>query len=113
MKFIVIMKQNGEGCDYTIGCGMTYCEVEASSYEDAKDKVLYEDIDEDDGYSGALDDGSEQQLKEMLIVKVDDVHVADLQSEKDVYMFAREAAKLKKAAEKEMAKLAELRAKYG
>ena len=38
-KFIAIRVQNGEGCDYTIGCGMNYSEVEADNFDDAWEKL--------------------------------------------------------------------------
>jgi len=41
-KFIAIRVQNGEGCDYTIGCGINYEEVEADNFEDAWEKLKAE-----------------------------------------------------------------------
>ena len=41
MKFLICLKQSGEGCDYTIGCGMNFEIIEASSLENAKEKVIY------------------------------------------------------------------------
>ena len=29
-KYLIILKQKGYGCDYTIGCGITYDEIEAN-----------------------------------------------------------------------------------
>jgi len=34
-RFMVIMRQDGEGCDYSIGCGIKYKIYEASSAEEA------------------------------------------------------------------------------
>ena len=39
MKYTVILKQDGEGCDYTIGCGMTKTTIEANSLDEAKEKL--------------------------------------------------------------------------
>lgn len=41
MKYIILKKQNGDGCDYTIGCGMRYDIVEAESIEDCIEMVAY------------------------------------------------------------------------
>lgn len=43
MKFVAIYKQKGEGCDYTIGCGMRCDFFEAEDREKAKEH-LYEKI---------------------------------------------------------------------
>jgi hypothetical protein len=39
MKFICVMKQSGEGCDYTIGCGMNFITVDAVDAEEAAVKI--------------------------------------------------------------------------
>jgi len=49
MRYIVIKTQKGEGCDYTIGCGMNYDFVEASTPSEAFQKTA-----EDEGWH--LDD---------------------------------------------------------
>lgn len=36
MKYFLWLKQSGEGCDYTIGCGSKLLEVEAETPEAAK-----------------------------------------------------------------------------
>lgn len=41
MKFAVIMSQEEEGCDYTIGCGISFEIVEAESIEEVKESVKY------------------------------------------------------------------------
>jgi len=38
-EFIYIMKQAGEGCDYTIGCGTVAFSIEAPDYEAAFQKI--------------------------------------------------------------------------
>lgn len=50
MKFVAIFKQHGEGCDYTIGCGMRYEIFEAASRQDATEK-LYKKIVDGETYS--------------------------------------------------------------
>jgi hypothetical protein len=39
MRFIVIIKQWGEGCDYMIGCGTTAKTIEATDLQEAREKV--------------------------------------------------------------------------
>lgn len=43
MQYLVIFKQAGEGCDYTIGCGMNYEIMEADSIEDLKEQITFPD----------------------------------------------------------------------
>lgn len=38
--FKVYIKQDGEGCDYTIGCGNTLVELKSTDIEVAKVEVL-------------------------------------------------------------------------
>jgi len=40
MRYIVIKTQEGEGCDYTIGCGMNYDFVDASNPAEAFQKIV-------------------------------------------------------------------------
>ena len=41
MKFIAIIEQqDGQGCDYSIGCGIAYDEIEADSINDAWQKLI-------------------------------------------------------------------------
>lgn len=42
-RFKAYLKQEGEGCDYTIGCGRTVVDIEAESMDEAKE-VLKEII---------------------------------------------------------------------
>jgi hypothetical protein len=52
MLYIVVMKEKGEGCDYSIGCGVMYDIVDAESDEDAWSKArelwFTEEYDEHD-----------------------------------------------------------------
>lgn len=40
MKTFLMLKEQGGGCDYTIGCGINYEILRAASMEDAKRKAL-------------------------------------------------------------------------
>lgn len=48
MEYIVVFTQNGEGCDYGIGCGVVVETLEADDMEDAHKKLL-EDMFNQDG----------------------------------------------------------------
>lgn len=39
MKYYAYLKQKGEGCDYTIGCGNILVKIEASSDKEAVEKL--------------------------------------------------------------------------
>jgi hypothetical protein len=46
MKYYAYLKQHGEGCDYTIGCGNTIIDFEANSDDDARiqlGKIIMDD----------------------------------------------------------------------
>lgn len=49
MIYKAYLKQQGEGCDYTIGCAQTVIEIEAQNIDEAKQK-LYQKIE--DFYTG-------------------------------------------------------------
>lgn len=70
MKFLVCQKQHGEGCDYTIGCGMTYSIHNAVDREQLIEDILYpEGRGHEDEY--CVMEGDEA-LQELIIIPVDD-----------------------------------------
>lgn len=76
-KFIAIRVQNGTGCDYTIGCGIDYHEVEADNFDDAweklKVKAYLDDYEsEDECCMSAVDSlrNGESSLKSFVIYQV-------------------------------------------
>ena len=52
MKYYAYLKQNGEGCDYTIGCAQTIITIEAKNDNDAREKLTTEIIE---NYIGELE----------------------------------------------------------
>lgn len=38
-KFLYLKKQSGEGCDYTIGCGINFEIIHAQSFDDALSEI--------------------------------------------------------------------------
>lgn len=74
-KWLGVMIQAGEGCDYTIGCGYRVVEVEADSEKDARvklSKALYLDsyIDRDSGEDPSYYIDGEGALESVKIYKV-------------------------------------------
>lgn len=47
MDYLVVFKQAGEGCDYTIGCGVKVGFVKADSAAEALAKLMEPDYDPD------------------------------------------------------------------
>ena len=43
MQYMVIYKQSGEGCDYTIGCGMKYEILEADDMKELTEEIVFPD----------------------------------------------------------------------
>ena len=38
-KYVAYLTQKGEGCDYTIGCGILLIPIDATNMDEAKDKL--------------------------------------------------------------------------
>lgn len=108
MKYLVCQKQWGEGCDYTIGCGMRFDFIEAQSVQDAIEKTVYPDgRDERSQLEG------ETALEKILIIPAEYVTVVDVEKMAQEIKQQREdkAAELQRA--KELAEFKRLQAKYG
>ncbi len=43
MKYLVLQKQEDEGCDHTIACGVDYEFITAENIDEATEKTLYPD----------------------------------------------------------------------
>ena len=56
MKFIAIVEQSGDGCDYSIGCGIDYEEIEADTINDAWQKLIRGRWGDYDPRLGGLED---------------------------------------------------------
>ena len=69
MIYKAYLKQSGEGCDYTIGCGRTMITIIATDIEDAKIKLI-EEIE--DNYSG------DQKLVLCELYEINEVFTCDL-----------------------------------
>ena len=75
MKYLVCKKQHGEGCDFTIGCGMRFDFIEAETIEDAIEHTIYPD-----GRSESCAFDGEQALSEILVIPASEVTTVDVSS---------------------------------
>ena len=89
MKFLICLKQSTEGCDYTIGCGMKFEVIEASSLEDAKEKVIYPE---------GLEENS---IFENTDISYDDIKIVSMEHVFNLDVEGMEEQILKKRREKE------------
>ena len=107
MEFLVCEQQEGEGCDYTIGCGMTFYFMEAESIEKAKEKIVWPDGR--DEYSTL---GGDNALEKILIIPAEHVVTINVEAlKKEVYEIrANEEAEEQEKTER--AELERLQAKY-
>lgn len=105
MEFVALMKQSGEGCDYTIGCGRQIQWLSATTLDEAKNEARQ--ILEDYGSYR----GSEMELESFLIVPVTEVYdwleelYDEVDEQKRIYKEQRER-------ERELAELERLQQKY-
>jgi hypothetical protein len=82
VKFLVVEKGTGEGCDYTIGCNMSYDIVES----DDSIEVLAARLAEDAVFHGEKDDyecrrvssHTENSIRELIVVPMDNAVIPDL-----------------------------------
>jgi len=70
MKFWAYVKQEAEGCDYTIGCGQTVWRFEADTWEDAVVWVKREVIGHVDAYGDHPGYHGERELGEVILCQV-------------------------------------------
>jgi len=112
MEFVVLLRQQGEGCDYTIGCGYKYIFIEAMDMDDALYQVRTKNRkDYEDGtkyiYSYRAD-----ELEEVTIIpitqKVDALH---FMSEREKREAEEEKRRQEKGKEEDRKKEAEAREK--
>lgn len=107
MKYLICKKQIGEGCDYTIGCGMKFYFMDAESVEDAVEKIVYPE-----GRDQYCSLDGENALCEILIIPekhVTSVDVVSLKNEFDKNQAVLAEAKIEA---EEKAELYRLQNKY-
>jgi len=106
-KWLVCQKQKGEGCDYTIGCGMRYDVVEAESLDAAIEQTIWpEGRDE----CSALMYGDGEAIIEILVVPWQEVRMVNV-AKRLVEIEEREA--VMQEAEAEYVEYLRLKEKFG
>jgi len=73
-KFLVCKKQENHGCDYTIGCGMTYDVYIAPDRESLIETVLYPDGPAE----GSILEDEGNPIVEILVIDFDDVEKVEV-----------------------------------
>lgn len=112
MKYLVCEKQNGEGCDYTIGCGMNYYIIEGRSIEDVEGKVIFPP----DNIGDTLTSDSQYDshcLREILIVPMEHVFSVDVKSINEALLYTKIDMVDLKVEQQEKDELIRLQEKYG
>ena len=107
MKFLVCKKQEGEGCDYTIGCGMDYDIVDAESIEQAIIDAVYPD-----GRDEASSLEGENAIVEIIIAPAEFILRVDIERIKAGIDLEKAMASEMDMEKKERAELERLQAKY-
>ena len=102
-SYLLIVEQRGEGCDYTIGCGVHYQTLGAVDNHDALDKV-------DSILRDAF--GYDRILKTAWLVEMGNHHHIDMDAFYDNMEIEKSKESAKHEEEKERRLLAELKAKY-
>lgn len=107
-RYIAVMEQRGEGCDYTIGCGIKVLGAGEHPSIEAAEASIVADLG-----SYYLDDWSEGSLEQLTIYEVSgskSVDLASIRAKRD----ADRAEKVRKDEERaELAMLERLTKKYG
>ena len=107
-KFMVMQKQHGYGCDYTIGCGMRFDVMEAESKEALIEEIIFPDgRDECSAVEG------DSELKELLVVEMDSVESVDLSKFKELVDDIKEERYRREKDEEDRKEYERLQEKFG
>ena len=107
MKFLVCQKMHGDGCKYTIGCGMRFDYIEADSIEDVIERVTWPEGREE--YCTLV---GEDALSDILIVPAEHVVTVDVGALLAEFQSADRERQEKESEAAERAELARLQSKY-
>ena len=107
MNYLVCRKQYGEGCDYTIGCGMVFDFLEASSIEDAVEKIVWPD-----GRNERCALEGEGALEKILIIPAEHIITVDVERMAKEVASQRALQTQEARRAKELAELRRLQEKY-
>jgi len=78
MEYKAYLKQNGEGCDYTIGCAQTVISIDAQNILEAKQK-LYQKIKEE--YSCEIDFCEIYEINQIVLCDLGEIFTENLELE--------------------------------
>jgi hypothetical protein len=105
MKTYKAYLNQGQGCDYTIGCGLRVIDIIANSMDEAKQK-LAQTIAEDYSYD-------EGRLEKAELFEVEQVFVMDVKAIYQKVTDDRNAKKQREKDEKEKQEFERLKSKFG
>jgi len=105
LKYIAIIEQCGEGCDYTVGCGWTYKKLSAQDLEGAKKEI--ETIIEEHPQ------GTEWELEKIQLFEIANHWNVDVESKYNQIKGIEELVESIKKEEAEKKLYQELKSKYG
>lgn len=114
MRYLIIQEQANEGCDYSIGCGISISTIEADSPEEAFNKMVEgTDWDREEGCWKYNAPGGEGELADIWVVPAPELndHLWPKHIEKMNKFWSDKAQDEKEAAE--LAEYERLKAKLG
>lgn len=103
MQYYIYLKQKGEGCDYTIGCGETIVELNCQHHE--LNKKVSELLDEMEN--------SECEIEKVLVFEYDDNIRFDLETYHMRKSAKKEQQELDERTKQDLETLKKLQEKYG
>ncbi len=131
MKYYLVRYQKGQGCDYTIGCGLDVEQISAKNMDEAIKKVIgipddwketfnegWEDYIYDDGHLGDAEIDSERQIESVSLLEVNEeinmmpILKAKLAEMKSHFQFLRDEKDLAAKEARDLAEFERLKKKF-
>ncbi len=109
--FIAWLKQKGEGCDYTIGCGFELVELQSQSLDAAR--LELENIILGEDGNGSYTQESGRELSEAHLYEVNSKHIMPLDIWYQEHNKKQQQAALKYMEEQEHKEFERLQKKFG
>lgn len=110
MKYMVLAEQYGYGCDYTIGCGKTFYQVEADSIDEVMEKIAFPEGKEEPYCSQLRGDN---ELESVTIIPCDGMVKVDLAPWKEKVQKNIDAYESIKQKKKDLEEFERLKQKLG
>ena len=108
-RFIAYLEQEGEGCDYTIGCGVCLIEVGGDTHEEAVAELRQMVFEDGSGFGP----DSENRLKCITLYEVADTDGIPIEEWYAKYEAEQKRIAFEQASAAERAQYERLRQKYG